>query len=122
MKYREFIKRVQYNSGFSDSEAEHATQVFMETLVARLSDDEIKDLCSQLPAEIAVMAEGGSEGVEKFSGSEFLERIAAEQNIDPVHARKQMVAVWETLKEAVSAGEINLLKAQMPNDLAGMLY
>jgi uncharacterized protein (DUF2267 family) len=91
MQYRNFIKQVQLNSGFSDSEAEQATEVFMETLASRLTEGELKDLRAQLPPEIAAKAAspaGG--GLDKLRGDEFLEKIAMRQNIDTAHAKKQM--------------------------------
>ncbi len=122
MRYREFIKRVQHHSGFSDSESVQATEVFMETLGARLSDEELRKLCSQLPAEIAEMAEPSVGKLEKFHGNEFLERIAGQQDIEMDHAKKQFYSVWETLKEAVSEGQISHLKSQLPTDLVRMMY
>ncbi|MBW3538170.1 DUF2267 domain-containing protein [Candidatus Parcubacteria bacterium] len=122
MQYREFIKKVQANSGFSDSECEQATQVFMETLSSRLTSQELKDLCSQLPQEMVDMCEPAAGEMVKMSGEEFLERIAQRQNIDSARAKKQMHAVWLTLKEAVSEGEIRDIQSQLPEDLREMLH
>jgi uncharacterized protein (DUF2267 family) len=123
MQYRNFIKQVQLNSGFSDSEAEQATEVFMETLASRLTEGELKDLRAQLPPEIAAKAAspaGG--GLDKLRGDEFLEKIAMRQNIDTAHAKKQMHAVWDALKQAVSEGEIDHVRSQLPDDLQEELH
>jgi uncharacterized protein (DUF2267 family) len=122
MQYHEFIKRVQHHSGFNDSESVQATETFMETLAARLPDAELRKLCSQLPNEVAAMATPSVGKLEKLSGSEFLERIAVQQDISEPHAKKQFYSVWQTLKEAVSKGQINHVKSQLPRDLAAMLH
>jgi uncharacterized protein (DUF2267 family) len=122
MQYHEFIKRVQYHSGFSDSESVEATRVFMETLAARLTFAELRKAESQLPPEIVDMATPNVGKFEKFHGEEFLERIATKQNISTAHAKKQMYSVWETLKEALDEGQIEHLRAQLPNDMVEMLH
>jgi len=122
MQYREFLKRVAHHSGFSDSESLEATQVFMETLATRLNYAELKNFVSQLPVEVADMATPGVGKMEKFHGDEFLERIADKQNITTAHAKKQMYSVWQTLKEAVDEGQIQHLRAQLPNDMVELLH
>ena len=122
MQYRQFLKRVQDFSGFSDSEALEATRVFLETLGARLTYGEFKNFCAQLPQEIAVLAVPSTAKLEKLHGTEFLERIAERQHITTPHAKKQMYAVWETLKEAVDEGQMRHVKAQLPEDLVSLLH
>lgn len=122
MQYHDFIKRVQFHSGFSDRESVEATQVFMETLSKRLTYAELRKLESQLPPEIADMATPNVGKFDKFHGAEFLERIATKQNITTGHAKKQMYSVWETLKEAVDEGQLEHLRAQLPNDMVKMLH
>lgn len=122
MQYHEFIKRVQDHSGFNDSESVEATRVFMETLSSRLTYAELRKVESQLPAEIADMATPNVGKFDKLSGEEFLERIANQQDISPAHAKKQMYAVWETLKEALDQGQLSHLRAQLPNDMVKMLH
>lgn len=121
MKYRELVKRVQNYSGFSDKESENALQLVTETLAARLTEDERKDFASQLPEELKDMTLSMS-GQEKMSKDEFYSEIEDTQGIDHGHAKKQIMAVWLALKDALTPGQIDHIKTQLPNDLASELH
>lgn len=121
MKYREMVKTMQTNSGFSDKESESALQTFVSLLSERLEEGERQDFASQLPAELEEIATAPIETV-KMDKEDFLAEIAMEQNVDEPHAKKQMMAAWNTLKDALTSGQINHIKNQLPPSLAGQLH
>ena len=121
MKYRDLIKKVQDYSGFSDSESEEALELVVETLASRLNEGEREDLASQLPEELEDVALAPT-ATQKFSAEDMFEELSELQNIDESRAKKQVMAVWRALKEALSPGEIEDIRAQLPNDLADALY
>lgn len=128
MRYREMIKKVQDYSGFSDSESENALITFVKLLARRLTPDERMDFASQLPAELqdtAIMTEDEeelSEVDDQMDMEEMLETIAEEQNIDEGHAKKQIMAAWNALKDALSPGEIDDIRSQLPKDMVSQLH
>lgn len=122
MRYREMIKKVQQYSGFSDSESENALVTFIKMLAERLTPDERMDFASQLPAELQDTVVSIDEANDSMSMEDMLETIAEEQNIDEDHAKKQIMAAWQTLKDAISKGEIDDIRSQLPKDMTAQLY
>lgn len=123
MGYREMIKKVQQYSGFSDSESENALIMFINMLARRLTPDERMDFASQLPAELQDTVVSIEEIDEQDVNMEdMLETIAEEQNIDEDRAKKQVMAVWLTLRDAISQGEIEDIRSQLPQDMTAQLY
>lgn len=122
MRYREMVKKVQQYSGFSDSESENALVTFIKMLAKRLTPDERMDFASQLPAELQDTAMSVGSTDENISMEDIVETIAEEQNIDEDHAKKQVMAAWQTLKDAITRGEIDDIRAQLPKDMKAQLY
>lgn len=116
MTYRELVKRVQDYSGFSDSESEKALRVFISTLAARITEDERKDFASQLPSELQDEAMSVNE-TTRFDREDMYQAIADLQDIEPDHAKKQVMAAWKALKDQVTPGEIEDIKSQLPKDI-----
>lgn len=121
MKYREMVKQMQLNSGFSDKESESALQTFIRLLSERLEDGERQDFASQLPIELEHIAASPVQTL-KMDKDDFLTEIAMEQDVDESHAKKQMMAAWNTLKDALTKGQIDHVKTQLPPTLASQLH
>lgn len=121
MTYRELIKRVQHYSGFSDSESESALRLFVRKLASRLTMDERKDFASQLPIDLQDLAVT-DETSNVRTTDDFIQQFCEEENIDEKRAKKQIMAAWQAIKDTVTKGEIEDIKAQLPNDLAAQLH
>lgn len=121
MTYRELVKRVQHYSGFSDSESETALRLFIKKLACRLTMDERKDFASQLPTDLQDLAMTDETSDAKTEG-EFIRQFCDEENIDESRAKKQIMAAWQALKDAITKGEIEDIRAQLPKDLAAQLH
>ncbi len=120
MKYRELIKRIQHDSGFSDAESQDALQLMVESLAVRLTEGERKDFASQLPTElkdIALSVRSTSEDRKVDMLQQFMDL----QNIDENHAKKQIKVTWHALKKAISPGEIDDIKSQLSNKTVALL-
>lgn len=122
MQYREMIKKMQTRTGFSDKESEQSLRLFIETLASRLTDGERKDMASQLPSELHDIAMAPSHQDASRQNNDFIKQFCEMQNIDEGHAKKQIMGAWETLKQAISPGEIQDIKAQLPKQMNSMLY
>lgn len=122
MRYREMVKKVQQYSGFSDSESENALVTFVRMLSKRLTPDERMDFASQLPAELQDTVVSVDTTDDSMTMEDMLETMADEQNIDEDHAKKQIMAAWQTLKDAISKGEIDDIRSQLPKDMTAQLY
>ena len=121
MKYRELIKRVQHYSGFSVSESERALQLFATALAYRLTDGERKDFASQLPQELKDKVSNIDETVP-YDKADLYQVFTETQDIDDGHAKKQIMSVWSALKEQLTEGQLQHIKAQLPPDLESELH
>lgn len=121
MKFRQLIKRVQHLSGFSDAESKDAIEHMVESLAVHLTEGERKDFASQLPAELKDIALS-VRATKKNSRQDFVEQFVENQNISRDRAKKQIHSAWEVLKEAISAGQINHIRAQLPNEQVAFLH
>ncbi len=115
MQFDQFVGKVQHQAKLSGTdEALRAIQATLETLAERTAGKEAHNLAAQLPEEIGKYLKS-SGPTDSFSIDEFFNRVAVKENVDkPVsvfHAR----AVINVIQSAVSAGEIENLRAQLPD-------
>ncbi len=121
MKYDEFIKEVQTRGGMgSREEAERATRATLETLAERLAGGEPHDLASQLPPELAEhLRYEGEETGDPFSLDDFFERVnGREESVDQPKAVYHARVVMEVLGDAVTKGEMDHVRSQLPAEYA----
>lgn len=120
MKYRELMKRVQHLSGFSDKESKEALNATVEVIAVRLTDDERKDFASQLPTELQDIALT-VRATEDNTKQDIVEQIVKTQSVTKARAKKQLLSAWTAIKEAISPGEIDDIRAQLPKRTASLL-
>lgn len=121
MKHDEFIKEVQTRGHMeSRQEAERATQATLQTLAERLAGGEPHDLASQLPPELAQhLRYEGEETSNPFSLEEFFKRVNEKDG--GVHRPRAVYharVVMEVLQEAVTEGEMDDVRSQLPDEYA----
>ncbi len=116
MKYDEFIAQVRHRAGLgSHAEAERATRATLETLAERLAGGEAHDLASQLPPELARSLEAPDAGIgAKLTLDEFFELVSEREGVDLPDATFHARVVIGVLTEAVSLGEIQDVRVQLP--------
>ena len=120
MNFREMIKKVQVNSGFSDTESEDALEMLVENLAVHLEKGERKDFASQLPQELKDIVLTVSD-TEQDPQLDLLQQFMDVEQIPEDRAKKQLLAAWEALKSALSAGQIEHIRAQLPNSTVALL-
>jgi uncharacterized protein (DUF2267 family) len=122
MSFRELIKRVQLNSGFSDSESKEALELMVESLAERLTAGERKDFASQLPQELQTIALTAPNDIAEYYDKDILKEFMEREGIEEARAKKQIMSAWNALKEAISEGEINDIRSQLPNSMVALLH
>jgi uncharacterized protein (DUF2267 family) len=120
MKYRQLIKKVQDYSGFSDEESTDALQLMVESLAVHLNEGERKDFASQLPEELKAIALAVYP-TDENSREDILKQFMELEAIDESHAKKQIKAAWHAIKDAISGGEIEHIKSQLPKRMLPLL-
>ena len=117
MKHDQFIGQVQHHARLSSrGEAERATRATLETLAEHLVGGEADDLDAKLPLEIGEHLRWRSWRGERFSLAEFFQRVSMREGVDLPEATFHVRAVMEVVREAVSQGEIDDVRAQLPRE------
>lgn len=127
MRTNEFIDQLTEHGQFSTStEAREATRATLVTMSEMLTEGESHDLASQLPDDLyawVVSTKDKPSSGARFGTDEFVDRIADRipGGADPSHAEQQAHLVLTTLRDAVSDGEWEDLRSQLPDDFGRLL-
>lgn len=121
MGFKELIKKVQHYSGFSDAESKDALECMVENLAVRLADSERKDFADQLPEELQDIALSVKPTEENTKQDDIVAQFMELQGVDEPHAKKQVTAAWNALKDTITPGEINDIRTQLPNAMVTFL-
>lgn len=118
MQYDVFLNRVvELGGATTREEAAGITRTVLEDLGKRLKGGEPSDLAAELPPELKdpLLAHDDEEPVTDDLDA-FLRRLASHlgDDVDPEQARPHARAVFATLSDAVSDGEIQDLRSQLP--------
>jgi uncharacterized protein (DUF2267 family) len=117
MQYEEFANKVQDRIGPAQpDEAERAIVATFETLGECISGGEASDLADQLPGELKEPLLRASGEPERLSLEAFLERLGEREGVDSDAARNHASAVMTVLREAVSGGELDNIREQLPRE------
>jgi uncharacterized protein (DUF2267 family) len=116
MNYDEFIGRVQNRARLaSTGEAVRATRATLEVLGQRLFGGEADDLAAQLPQELQAYLRQAKPS-ESFDLGEFHRRVTEAEGVEYPEVVFHARAVMSVLQDAVTRGEMNDVRAQLPDD------
>jgi uncharacterized protein (DUF2267 family) len=121
VKFADFIRTVGERADVGDYfEAEKTSVVVLQALCDRLSGKEANDLLAQLPAmfkDLVVV----SPSAQPIPFEEFVRRVADELQVEPDEARKRIRAVFATLRQAVTRGELRDVVEELDPEYADLL-
>jgi len=118
MTFDEFLGQVQNRARLaSTGEALKATRATLTVLSQRLFGGEADELAAQLPSEIKLYLQQ-VELPGDFGPDEFFRRVAEIEEEDLPEAIFHARAVMSVLLDAVSAGEIQDMRSQLPDEYA----
>jgi uncharacterized protein (DUF2267 family) len=122
MQYDEFVGQVQHRARLaSTDEAVRAIRSTLETLAERLVGNEPEDLASQLPEEIGIFLRAPFAGQgQRLTLEDFFELVSAREGIELPQAIFHARAVMDVLRDAVSAGELNDVRGQLPAEFRSL--
>ncbi len=123
MQFREFVGQVQSRTRLgSMGEALSAIRATLETLGERLAGGATDNLAAQLPREVGEYLKQGSlsdlYAGERLSLDEFYGRVALKEQANLSEAAHHAREVMQVVQETVSPGEIDNIRAQLPEDYA----
>jgi uncharacterized protein (DUF2267 family) len=120
MTYGELLAMVERRGHVDRRGAERAVEATMRTLAERLSPDEARQLAAQLPPELLGWLHTETPPA-RFDVDEFLRRVADREEIDVAAAELHVRAVFDAVRQAISAEELRDLEATLPQDLRPLL-
>ncbi|MDZ5443430.1 DUF2267 domain-containing protein [Micromonospora sp. 4G57] len=122
MNHAEFLAAVGKRAGMPAAEAETVIRATLTTLRERISGGEARDLATQLPEEFRGYLHKEVDFAEQLDLVEFLNEVRARTGMDAQRAADGARAVLTTLREAVSAQEVEDLEAELPTVIRQLLY
>ena len=121
VQYEEFLSKVQDRIGpVGPDEARRTVTATLSTLSERINGGEAKDLAAQLPEELKEPIQRSGEEAERFSFEEFLRRVGEREGVNTDAARDHASAVITVLREAVTGGQLDDIRAQPPQEFASL--
>ncbi len=123
MTKREFLSRVQRTAGLdSPKEAERRSTAVVTALGHLLADSQTRrHFASQLPGFLkSRLIEEQPRGLV-LTRDAFLQHLGRALGVHAPEAERTFTAVFGVLREAVSAGQIDDLRAHLPRAIAGLL-
>lgn len=120
MKYRELIKTVQLYSGFSDTESKDALDGTVAVLAVHLTEGQRWNFASQLPEQLKDLALAVY-ATEENSSQDLFEQFMEVQEVDEPRAKQQLISAWNALKDTLSSGLVDHIKAQLPKRTTRLL-
>jgi uncharacterized protein (DUF2267 family) len=116
MKFDDFMGQIQNRLELPDTgRAVRATRAVLQSLGERLQAGEAKDLAGPLPMEVDFYLLSAESG-QRFDYDEFLDRVTDRANVDRADAAYYAKVVVGLVSEHVPAGEIEQVRAQLPDD------
>jgi uncharacterized protein (DUF2267 family) len=121
MDYAKFIKEVKVRMNTdSEEEALKAIKAVFESLSEHLAGEEPRHLAAQLPPDIGKYLKSPG-GASSFSVDDFFRKVGEKANVDKKTAVQHVRSVMEVLRMAVSRGELEDVKSQLPKELYEVL-
>ncbi|AGC41362.1 hypothetical protein MYSTI_00003 [Myxococcus stipitatus DSM 14675] len=122
--YELFLGDLAARVGGDRALAQRAAESVLCTLEQRLMGTEVKHLEAQLPAKVRDLLKRcpRHEGLppRKFKLLEFLQMVGDDLDTPPNEAERLSRAVFATLREHISEGEIDDVMGQLPADLRAL--
>jgi uncharacterized protein (DUF2267 family) len=116
--YDEFLRRVAAREGTDTKTAERHAQAVFRALAQSVDGDELDDVAAELPQDFApLIAEARRRFFRAVDADTFLAKVAEHASISEAEARRVAGAVFETLAERISGGEVDDLEALLPLEL-----
>jgi uncharacterized protein (DUF2267 family)/predicted transcriptional regulator len=117
--YGRFIHEVRTAAGLATAEqAETALEVVLTALLMRVTPDEAEDLIAQLPSLLHDPLRSLPPGPDRSITCAAIEdELVRRLDVDPERAMELLRAVAATLKRHVSAGQMEDVRGQLPEEM-----
>lgn len=117
--YRRLVNQLRADTGLEDDgQAEAVLGIVLDSLVRRLTPGEAEDLIAQLPSLLQPALYALPLGPDKLITRETIEQELVQQlGVEPSRAAKLLAATGALIAQSVSAGQMEDVRAQLPESL-----
>lgn len=119
--YKAFLKDLCAQGNFDEKSAEKAASSVLCLLEQRIMHDEAKDLNAQLPRKLQTLLQRCERHEtlrpRDINREEFVKMVCEDLGSSREEAERSMRAVFQTLRQHVSEGEIEEVIGNLPRDL-----
>jgi uncharacterized protein (DUF2267 family) len=122
VNHAEFLEAVARRAGATPTEAANLVRATLQTLAERISGGEATQLATQLPEEFRGYLQKEDEFAERLDLAEFLHEVRARAAVDDHRAAEGARAVFATMRDAVSAEELEDVVSELPKDIQQLLH
>lgn len=117
MQFDEFINRVQEQTSLDTrEEAVAVTRAVLETLGERLDRKVSNGVAAQLPDELKGFLLTRQDNIDRYPLEEFYNRVGARADLKYQDATERTVQVFSVLRQAITAGEVQDIQADLPSE------
>ncbi|MET8307313.1 DUF2267 domain-containing protein [Micromonospora sp. NPDC005173] len=121
MNYAEFLEAVGKRAGMPAAEAAKIVGATLTTLSEGVSGGEARYLATQLPEGLRGYLHKDVDFAEQIDLVEFLNEVGVRAGTDDERTAEGARAVLTTLREAVSAEDLENLESELPKDFRRLL-
>lgn len=121
MGYSDLIRSMEEKAGFTETEAEEALDLMVESIAERLDTPDRQDFAEQLPAELQEVALSVETADMEAQTQDIVHEFMEKENIEEEIAEQQVTTAWETLKSFISEGMVQHIKTQLPATVTARL-
>ncbi len=117
------LNAVQAETGLSTRErAATALGIVLGAICRRLTPSDAKHLLAQMPFYLRETLKDHAVGPDRNISAELvIGRLIGDLGLQPIHAEGALCAIGDVIANAVSRGEVRLLKSHLPADLKDLL-
>lgn len=115
--YRRLLNAVERRTGLQSRDAsEHALQIVLSNVCRRLVPTEAEHLMAQLPSKLTSMLNRPYEGPDRTVTTDTIQaELRQTLHLIPDEAADILYAVCDVIADSVSVGEIESVRAELPN-------
>ncbi|MFF0232707.1 DUF2267 domain-containing protein [Micromonospora sp. NPDC005254] len=121
MNYAEFLEAVGKRARMPAAEAANVVGATLTTLAEGVSGGEARRLATQVPEELRGYLHKDVDFAERIDLVEFLNEVGARAGTDDERTAEGARAVLTTLREVVSADDLEYLESELPKDFRRLL-
>ncbi|MET8089777.1 DUF2267 domain-containing protein [Micromonospora sp. NPDC005220] len=122
MNYAEFLEAVGKRARMPATEAANVVGATLTTLAEGVSGGEARHLATQVPEELRGYLHKDVDFAERIDLVEFLNEVGVRAGTDDERTAEGARAVLMTLREAVSAEDLENLESELPKDFRRLLH